>query len=355
VWDSRRQREAYDWLEAELTNLRAAFGWSAGEGALGTAAAIAVGADRLGRSVKHFEPIAWAEELIPAARACDHEQLLALLAVAAGCVLCGRVDDGIGYSDAALGLPRDPRYLELPLEASARTSAAIEYAYAGRQAEALEVFREEIAAGHDRHGFARGVLAIALMMVGDQEEASRAAGPLVAEAEAATNPFALASALFAHGFVHRATDPIAARASLTRGLEVARDSGNRFLETMIALNLARVEVEVGSADVALRLLAGAIRANLDAGQFSSMWSNLAVLAGLLVRLSWYEDAAVIAGYAQRPIVTSSFGEFGATLDRLRQELGVEQLERLLADGAAMDRATAVRYAFELIARAETVV
>ena len=41
LWDSPRQREAYDWFTAELANLRTAFRWAADHGDLDVAATIA--------------------------------------------------------------------------------------------------------------------------------------------------------------------------------------------------------------------------------------------------------------------------------------------------------------------------
>ena len=48
LWDSPRQRDAYDWFTAELANLRTAFRWAADHGDLDTAAAIATYAAFLG-------------------------------------------------------------------------------------------------------------------------------------------------------------------------------------------------------------------------------------------------------------------------------------------------------------------
>ena len=41
LWDSPRQREAYDWFTIELANLRTAFRWAADQGDLDVAATIA--------------------------------------------------------------------------------------------------------------------------------------------------------------------------------------------------------------------------------------------------------------------------------------------------------------------------
>ena len=48
LWDSPRQREAYDWFAAGLANLRTAFQWAADHGDLDVAATIATYAALLG-------------------------------------------------------------------------------------------------------------------------------------------------------------------------------------------------------------------------------------------------------------------------------------------------------------------
>src|SRR5581483_4013050 len=72
LWDSPRQREAYDWFTVELANLRTAFRCAADNGDLDVAATIATYAGVLGTAVQTLEPIAWAEELIEPARVADH-------------------------------------------------------------------------------------------------------------------------------------------------------------------------------------------------------------------------------------------------------------------------------------------
>ena len=56
LWDSPRQREAYDWFTAELANLRTAFRWAADHGDLDVAATIATYAALLGVMVENYEP-----------------------------------------------------------------------------------------------------------------------------------------------------------------------------------------------------------------------------------------------------------------------------------------------------------
>ena len=99
LWDSPRQREAYDWFTVELANLRAAFRWAADHDDLDTAAAIAVNATFLGYLVEQYEPIAWAEELLPHAEAVQHLRLAQLYVGASYCAAVGRVDDFFRYAD----------------------------------------------------------------------------------------------------------------------------------------------------------------------------------------------------------------------------------------------------------------
>ena len=100
LWDSPRQREAYDWFTVELANLRTAFRWAADQGDLDVAATIATYAAFLGFVVENYEPIAWAEELIEPARAVDHPRLAFLYVMASQCCMTGRIEAAVGYSDA---------------------------------------------------------------------------------------------------------------------------------------------------------------------------------------------------------------------------------------------------------------
>jgi predicted ATPase len=57
LWDSPRQREAYDWFTIELANLRTAFRWATDHGDLDVAATIATYMGWLGAGVQTREPM----------------------------------------------------------------------------------------------------------------------------------------------------------------------------------------------------------------------------------------------------------------------------------------------------------
>jgi len=99
LWDSPRQREAYDWFTVELG--QPAHGVSVGRRSR-----------RPGRGLRHHgvcrpsrphlenhEPIAWAEELIGPLRAVDHPRLAAVCVVASLCILVGRFEQAVHYSE----------------------------------------------------------------------------------------------------------------------------------------------------------------------------------------------------------------------------------------------------------------
>ena len=119
LWDSPRQREAYDWFDLELPNLRAAFRWAADHGDLDTAAAIAVYAAFLGTWVEQYEPVAWAEELIEPAKAAEHRRLAQLYVMAAQCYAAGRVEDSVGYIEAGQAAVESGRFDDVPDEIEA--------------------------------------------------------------------------------------------------------------------------------------------------------------------------------------------------------------------------------------------
>ena len=56
LWDSPRQREAYNWFATELANLRTAFRWAADHADLDVAATIATYAGFSASGVENYEP-----------------------------------------------------------------------------------------------------------------------------------------------------------------------------------------------------------------------------------------------------------------------------------------------------------
>ena len=232
LWDSPRQREAYDWFTAELANLRTAFRWAADHGDLDVAATIATYAGFLGYLVENYEPIAWAEELIEPARAVDHPRL-AFLYRDGVAVLHGRTDRG----RCRLQRRRPDGSRQWPRRGALR--------HPGLAWRCIRVHRPARTVGRvvprptrarSRHphthqgspGHRTDDRAV------PSDEAMAAANGLIDAAEATRNPCALSLALFAYGTAFRDADPDRALEALRRGLVIAQDSGNRTIETYLA-------------------------------------------------------------------------------------------------------------------------
>jgi predicted ATPase len=351
LWDSPRQREAYDWFAAELANLRTAFRWSAGNGDLDVAAAIATYAAWLGFCTGNYEPIAWAEELIEPAHAVDHPRLAFLYAMAAMCFLPGRIEDAVGYSEAGQKAIRSGHY-EVPFGLESVLGGA--YTAIGQPERCVEWCRAHLARGRDTHTLTRSMLVFALMHSGQGDAAGSAATALIDAAESTRNPWALSFALHADGIAFSEADPERALDALRWGLAIARDSGNRATESFLANTLARLEAKHADTASAFDHLTLAIRNYHDSGSTIMIRIALAGLAAFLDRLGRREPAAAIAGYALSPMSAAAVPELDIAIAHLREVLGEATYESLARKGEVMTTAAMVAYAYDQIdqARAE---
>ena len=354
LWDGPRQREAYDWFNVELANLRTAFRWAADHGDLDVAATIATYAGFLGFCEENYEPIAWVEELIEPARAVDHPRLAFLYVMAIQCWVVGRTEAAVGYSKAGqrvIGSDRDV----VPFGIQGWLGSA--YQIVGQHERSVEWCRTQIALGRDTHTLTRTCLVLALPLGGSRDEAMADATGLIVAAEATRNPYALSFALLAYGVAFFDADPDRAREALARGLVMAQDSGARVVETHLASSLALLEAKSGDPLAALGYFTVAIRNYYDSGNIGMIRLSLAGLAPLFDRLGRYEAAAMITGFvavAVGPINAATVGEPSTAIAHLRDVLGDPTYESLARKGETMTTAEMVTYAYDQIdqARAE---
>jgi predicted ATPase len=349
LWDGPQQREAYGWFTVELANLRAAFRWAADHGDLDTAAAIASYAAFLGCYVDQYEPVGWAEELIELARTVDHRRLAQLYVMAAQCYAAGRIDDALGYADAARLIIDSGRFDAVPFEAETMLGGT--YITKGQPERWVELCRNMIAREPGTHLYARGCLVMALSIAGAHDEAVVAAKGLLAAADGSDNRLMISVALLAYGFVFPHPDPIVADEVLRRGLKIAQDSGNRQFESHLAVTLARLVTIHGEPSDAFENVTLAIRNFYDSGSFSLMPTPLAILAAFLDRLGHYEPAAAISGFAANPLTRIAYPELTTAIAHLREVLGDEAYESLARTGKNMTNAAMATYAFDQIDRA----
>ena len=352
LWDSPRQRDAYKWFSTELANLRTAFRWAADQGDLDVAATIATFVGLVGFLAENYEPIGWAEELVEPARAVNHPRLQFLCQIASVCYMTGRIEAAVGYVEAIGMVKRDGR-VEIPFGLQGMAGGV--YLMIGQPQRSVEWCRTYLESGLDTHSLTKAVLVNALVFAGSAEEAIAAADGIIAAAEATNNPWVLTYALLCYGMAYRDADPVGALQALRRGLEISRESGNRFNESHLAHILSFLEAKHGDPLTALDYITLAIRNYHDAGSDAFIESPLASLAAMLDRLGRFEPAATITGFAAlSPLTTAGFPELGTAIAHLRNALGDRAYESLARKGEAMTTAAIVTYAYDQIdqARAE---
>ncbi len=347
LWDSPRQRQAYDWFNTELSNLRTAFRWAAENGDLDTATAITTYAMLFGALLENYEPLAWGEELIEPARAVDHPRLANLYLNVSQCYWTGRFEEAVTYADAAWGLFRSGRYEVAIIEGTLGST----YLSVGQPERAVEWCRAQTERGPDTHTLVRSMLVIALTMAGKSEEAKAAATGIIEAAEATHNPWALANALYTFGYVFAESDPPTALDALRRGLVIAHDSGSRLTESLIATMLARLETEHGDPLAALDYITSAVANFHDSGNIAYIQFALAILAVFFDRLGHLQPAATIAGYALNVFTTTASFQLSTVIDHLRNVLGEETYESLAHKGRTMTASDIVAYAYDQIEQA----
>jgi predicted ATPase len=352
LWDSPRQRAAYDWFAIELANLRTAFRWATEHGDLDVAAPIAAYAAWFGFLTENYETIAWAEELIEPARAIDHPRLAFLYVMASQCYLAGRIDPAVRYSDAGQEVIGSGR-AEVPFGLEGFLGGS--YLAIGHAERWVEWCRAQLARGLDTHTVTRACLLIGLALTGSSDDAMGAANGLIDAAETTGNPHVLAFALHAYGLAVRGADPVRSLAAGRRGLVIAQDSGNRAALSSLAATLCHCAAEHGDPLAALDYFTVAIGNYHDSGNAFVTRALLGMLAALFDRLGRYEPAATLAGFAVSSALAAqrAMAEFGTAITHLHDVLGEETYESLTRQGEAMTIAEMVTYAFDQIDQART--
>ena len=113
MWDGPGYDTATWWVEVEFENLRAGFRWAADQADLTTATAIAAHTTIIAVGLQQYEPVGWAEELLPAAVAANLTHLPRLYHAASQCTNVGRAEDAVRYAQAAVALQDDPGHQPL--------------------------------------------------------------------------------------------------------------------------------------------------------------------------------------------------------------------------------------------------
>jgi predicted ATPase len=343
IWDGPRQREALDWVDAELANLRAGFRWASVRADVEAAAAIAAHTAEMAAILMIFEPINWAQELLPVARTAQARHLPRLYTAASGCLVVGRPEEGLAYARSALALEGDARYE--PFEPGISDfKAAAAHVMAGRLDQALEVLAELVT----RPGLAHVMgLAASLNMLpaaGRTVEAMAIADAALAAAQARGAPGWIAYALNGCGRTFARSDPQRALAALRQGLAYAHEHRLRSWEVRLARDGAAMEAAHGHVEQALALFETTIDAVYRSGESSTLATTLANLVVFFGRLDQPDVAATLYGSCAQTAGIVIVADLPAVVDHLRTVLGGTAFDACAAVGAAMRPAAVVEYA-----------
>jgi predicted ATPase/DNA-binding CsgD family transcriptional regulator len=347
-WDGPGWRDAVDWVELELGNLRAAHRWSARRGEAAVATDIAAHAALMGFSGQLFETLAWAEELLVPATDVDVRRLPRLYTAAGYACFAGRAEAARAHAHRATELETDPRYD--PCEPGyASFIEALCSVYCGdldRYVELTGAVAHRF--GRDR-GYALAAYVDGLQSCGRIEEALALTEESVEVARRLGNPYWISYALWIAGMAFSKADVRRAFAAWDEGVAFVRAHRVQFFEGFLARDAARLHTSHGEAEIALVLFAEAITAFQRAGNVPQLVITLASLPALFERLDRPAPAAMLIGALSRePSSFHHVPELGALGDRVGAKVGAGRATELTAAGTALDLNGAAVYARQQI-------
>jgi predicted ATPase/DNA-binding CsgD family transcriptional regulator len=343
-WNGPGWRDAVDWVDAELGNLRAAFRWSSARGEEAVATDIAAHAALMGFSVQLFETLAWAEELLPAASAADVARLPRLYTAAGYACFAGRAEAARANAHRAIELEDDPRYD--PCEPGyAMFVEALGQVYCGDLDRYIELTGEVVRRYGSERGYGLAAYADGLQSAGRIEEALAITEESVTSARRVGNPYWVAYALWIAGMTFSRTNARRALAAWEEGVAYVHEHRIHFFEGFLARDAGRLNTSDGEPDVALGLFAEAIEAFHRAGNVPQLIITLASVPALFERLDRIEPAAMLLGaMSQEPSSFHHVPELAEVRDRLTSRLGATSAGELVAAGAGLDLDAAAVYA-----------
>ena len=335
VWRSPRQREAHDWLDREMSNLRVAFRWAMQHADIDVAARIASNIGDMARHCLRDEAAGWAAEIVDAARKVWHRRLCVLLNWA-GSNACGssRFDEARAFAQEAVVLADDPHFDPL-------VWAYVDLAFAelaeGHSDRAIEWLRLGAAHPADRQDRYVAACLLAIMAAGEGvDEARRLADGIVRDVDAAGVPCSIVVAYIGKGEVLADADPSAALAAMGFAIATARASGCRFLESYFTPRFAVLQALHGDPTAALCSLERMREAwsiSTDAAVVAAWRSGVMVL---LQRLGRFEQAATVHGTLNQAMQgTALLAHLDEAAQQIRGALGEPDFTRAMQRGAAM--------------------
>jgi hypothetical protein len=266
--------------------------------------------------------------------------------MAARCFAPARFDDASHYAEETLLAVDSGRFDEVPFDLASELGYI--YQIRGEPERWITHCRNMITEGAGPHILPRVHMAMTLAMAGVYDEALEASEDLRHANRVTENPLFICWALLGYGHIRFDTDPVSAFEAHRLGAKIARETGNRVLETYHTANLSRLAAKYGDSTQTLDFTAMSIRSYLDAGNYFLLPQPIAVLAHYFDGIGLYEVAATLSGSRARSFSTSYFPETEIAITHLREALGEATYASLAGRGAAMTNTAMAKYALEQI-------
>lgn len=331
-------------IDDALPELRAALGWLLDHGATDLAGRLIAGLLDYGFLRLRPDVLEWAAR-VRAADPDDAGQFAADVWIAlsyavwmagdvAQTAVCARRAFDISGSPRSAGAMANADLIDGRLDASA--------AWCRRSAD------EAIERGdHAEHLLAASTLLLALAYAGDPS-AGQLAEELIAEHGAVETPYT-AYLWYCAGEAVAEHDRALARTRLVRAVGIAERTGTAFVAGVAGATRTSIDARYGDPIAAADDYRRLIVAWRRAGMWSTQWTMLRSIAGLLARLGRAWEAAVLIGAILgteqgHRIFGSDELVLGALADRLRADLGERGFEAAMRAGAQLDGEAAVEHA-----------
>ena len=339
-------------IDAVLPELRTALGWLLDHEQLELAGRLV--ASLLDYGILRLRPdvLAWAER-VTSADPDDRGPLAAVVWAVSGYAAWMAGDVAEAGERAARGVRASERAGgDVPAEVA--TICGSYELFQGRLDEATAWYRRAgEAAGSDRAqrllASSTGVLALAY--AGDPT-AVDAAAEVLAEVGEGRSPYA-AYAWFCAGEAELSVDVERARARFVRALELAELTHASFVAGVAGASKASIDARFGDPLTAAEDYRRLITHWRRAGMWSTQWTMLRSIAGLLARLGRHREAAVLVGAVRATQAGHRiFGQDEAALtelgSQLRAVLGDDAYTVALDEGADLDGDHAVELALSAL-------
>ena len=172
---------------------------------------------------------------------------------------------------------------------------------------------------------------------------------IVAEVMPSGGAITAAWCWYAAGECRLDSDPTVARVHLERAIAAARAGGSSFVEGVAGASLASLDVRSGNVASAVENYRSLLPLWLRSGVRAPFWTAMRAVVDLLTQTDESEAAARLLGAVLSP--ASGHAVYGDDDERLtklratlRERLGADRLEQLLASGGEMDDAAAAEVA-----------